>query len=143
MTRSASAGSETILFVEDDAAIRRSIQRILEQEGYVVVSASTPMEALDIAANHGSPIHVLLTDIGLLGVTGPQLARLLLAERPGLRVLYISGQADAESMPPGRVGAGTAFLQKPFSMEALLRELRALLDRERRLSGEERARGIP
>ncbi len=122
---------ETILFVEDDDAIRSAIGRILEHAGYTVISVATPMEAIEHASDERSTIHVLLTDIGLLGVTGPQLARLLLARRPGLRVLYISGNAEAERMPPGRVGPGTAFLQKPFSVDALLHQLRDLLDRER------------
>jgi two-component system, cell cycle sensor histidine kinase and response regulator CckA len=121
---------ETILFVEDDSTIRQTILRILETEGYRVLAAATPMEAIELAGSHRARIHVLLTDIGLLGVPGPQLARLLLADRPGLRVLYISGQAEAD-MLPGRVGAGTAFLQKPFSMQALLDQLRELLDRDR------------
>jgi two-component system cell cycle sensor histidine kinase/response regulator CckA len=124
-------GRETILFVEDDATVRNSVRRILEAAGYSVIPAATPMEAIELAGNHRSPIHVLLTDVGLLGVTGPHLARLLLADRPGLRVLYISGQTEADSMPSGRVGAGTAFLQKPFSMEALLEQLHELLAQER------------
>ncbi|HWB41114.1 MAG TPA: response regulator [Gemmatimonadales bacterium] len=124
----------TILFVEDDAAIRSAILRVLEASGYAVLPAATPMEAIELAAGYRESIHVLLTDIGLLGLTGPQLARLLLADRPGLRVLYISGQAEAD-MLPGRVGAGTAFLQKPFSMEALLQQLGELLGRDRGSSG--------
>jgi len=124
-------GPETIMFVEDDASIRTAIVRILEREGYLVLAAATPMEAIERAGDHRAPIHVLLTDIGLLGVTGPQLARLLLADRPGLRVLYISGQAEADLMSQGRVGASTAFLQKPFSMQALLAQLRELLDEGR------------
>ena len=126
---------ETILFVDDDPTIRNTIGRILVNAGYTVLSASTPMEAIELAAGHRAHIHVLLTDIGLLGVTGPHLARLILADRPGLRVLYISGQTEADSMPPGRVGASTAFLQKPFSMEALLEQLRDLLDRGREPRG--------
>jgi DNA-binding response OmpR family regulator len=124
----------TILFVEDDAAVRSAVLRVLEASGYAVLPAATPMEAIELAAGYREPIHVLLTDIGLLGLTGPQLARLLLADRPGLRVLYISGQAEAD-MLPGRVGAGTAFLQKPFSMEALLQQLGELLGRDRGTSG--------
>ena len=123
-------GAETILLVEDDESIRAVIVRILEREGYLVLAAATPMEAIERAGDHRAPIHVLLTDIGLLGVTGPQLARLLLADRPGLRVLYISGQAEA-AMSQGRVGGSTAFLQKPFSMQALLVQLRELLEQER------------
>jgi len=127
-----SAGSarstETILVVEDDEVIRNAIRQILETAGYAVLSASTPMEAIELASNRQVRIHVLLTDVGLLGVTGPQLAKLLVSDRPGLRVLYISGHSEAHAVPVGRVGPGTAFLQKPFTLDALLHEVRQLLD---------------
>jgi len=131
---------KTILVVEDDEAIRNAVRRILETAGYAVLSAATPMEAIELAANRQVPVHVLLTDVGLLGVTGPQLAKLLVADRPGLRVLYISGHSEAHTVPVGRVGPGTAFLQKPFTMEALLHEVRELLDQgasRREAAGEE------
>lgn len=122
------SGSVTILVVEDDDAIRNAVRRILETAGYTVLVAATPMEAIELASSRQVPIHVLLTDVGLLGVTGPQLAKLLVGDRPGLRMLYISGHAEAHAVPTGRVGPGTAFLQKPFTAEALLREVRGLLE---------------
>lgn len=125
MSEPARAG--TILVVEDHEPIRNAVRRILEAAGYRVLQASTPMEAIEIAANRHAAIHVLLTDVGLLGVTGPQLAKLLLADRPALRVLYISGHSEAHAVPTGRVGPGAAFLQKPFSVEALLQEVGGLL----------------
>jgi two-component system cell cycle sensor histidine kinase/response regulator CckA len=118
----------TILVVEDEEAIRNAVRRVLEAAGYTVLPAATPMEAIELASNRQVPIHVLLTDVGLLGVTGPQLAKLLVADRPGLRMLYISGHSEAHSVPAGRVGPGTVFLQKPFTPEALLHEVRELLD---------------
>jgi two-component system cell cycle sensor histidine kinase/response regulator CckA len=123
-----SRGTASILVVEDDDVIRNAVRRILENAGYTVLPAATPMEAIELASNRQVPIHILLTDVGLLGVTGPQLAKLILADRPGLRVLYISGHSEAHAVPVGRVGPGTAFLQKPFTMEALLFEVRELLD---------------
>ena len=120
---------ETILLVEDEPGVQDAVRRILEAAGYTVIVASTPMQAIDAASNRHVPIHVLLTDVGLLGVTGPQLARLLVADRPGLRVLYISGHSEAHSVEPGRVGPGTAFLQKPFTLESLLLAVREVLDR--------------
>ena len=120
--------TETILVVDDDPVIRNAVRRILETAGYRVLSAATPTEAIEFASSPDVPIHVLVTDISLLGVTGTQLARLLVGDRPGLRVLYISGHSEADSVPTGRVGAGVAFLQKPFSLEALLQQVRALLD---------------
>ena len=126
--RQADRERDTILLVEDESAVQDAIRRILESAGYRVIVASTPMQAIDAASNRHETIHVLLTDVGLLGVTGPQLARLLLADRPGLRVLYISGHSEAHSVEPGRVGPGTAFLQKPFTSQSLLKAVREVLD---------------
>ena len=143
MSERTSAGAArstgTILVVEDDEVIQNAVRRILQTAGYTVLAASTPMEAIELASDRQVPIHVLLTDVGLLGVTGPQLAKLLLADRPGLRVLYISGHSEAHTVPVGRVGPGTAFLQKPFTREALLYEVRELLEGAARgqVAGEE------
>jgi DNA-binding response OmpR family regulator len=122
---------ETILVLEDDAAILKSIHRALERAGYTVLTASTAVEAIELAADHEVPIRLLLTDFGLHPVTGRQVAAVLLRGRPGLRVLYVSGRAEAEVLPHGRPAAGTAFLPKPFTMEALLRQVRELLDQGR------------
>ena len=119
--------SETILLVEDNAQTREAVRRTLETAGYAVIPAETPMEAIDLVSNPQVQIHALVTDIGLLGVSGPQLARLIVGDRPNLRVLYISGHTAAEVVPPGRVGPGTAFLQKPFTADALLERVRGLL----------------
>jgi CheY-like chemotaxis protein len=81
--------SETILLVEDNAQTRDVVRRTLETAGYAVIPAETPKEAIDLVSNPQDLIHALVTDIGLLGVTGPQLARLIVVDRPGLRVLYI------------------------------------------------------
>jgi two-component system, cell cycle sensor histidine kinase and response regulator CckA len=113
--------------VEDDAAIRGGIQRILERAGYTVLTASTPIDAIQLAADHELPIRLLVTDFGLHAVTGRQLAEVLLRDRPGLRVLYASGHPVGKVLPHG-LPPGTAFLQKPFSMSALLHHVRELLD---------------
>jgi two-component system, cell cycle sensor histidine kinase and response regulator CckA len=117
----------TILVVEDDAAIRGGIQRILERAGYTVLTASTPIDAIQLAADHELPIRLLVTDFGLHAVTGRQLAEVLLRDRPGLRVLYASGHPVGKVLPHG-LPPGTAFLQKPFSMSALLHHVRELLE---------------
>jgi two-component system, cell cycle sensor histidine kinase and response regulator CckA len=119
--------SATILVVEDDAAIRSGVQRILEWAGYTVMTASTPIEAIQLAADHELPIRLLVTDFGLHAITGRQVAEVLLRDRPGLRVLYASGHPEAKVLPHG-LPPGTAFLQKPFSMSALLQHVRELLD---------------
>jgi two-component system, cell cycle sensor histidine kinase and response regulator CckA len=120
--------SATILVVEDDAAIRSGIQRILERAGYTVLTASTPIEAIELAADHELPIRLLVTDFGLHAVTGRQVAEVLLRDRPGLRVLYVSGHPQAKVIPNDRLVPGTAFLQKPFSVSALLDHVRELLE---------------
>jgi CheY-like chemotaxis protein len=105
--------STTILVVEDEAAIRKGIERILERAGYTVLTASTPIEAIQIAADHELPIRLLVTDFGLHTVTGRQVAEVLLCNRPGLRVLYASGHPVGKVLPHG-LPPGTAFLQKRF-----------------------------
>jgi two-component system, cell cycle sensor histidine kinase and response regulator CckA len=120
--------STTILVVEDEAAIRRGIERILERAGYTVLTASTPIEAIELAADHELPIRLLVTDFGLHAVTGRQVAEVLLRDRPGLRVLYVSGHPQAKVIPNDRLVPGTAFLQKPFSVSALLDHVRELLE---------------
>jgi DNA-binding NtrC family response regulator len=119
--------SATILVVEDDAAIRGGIQRILERAGYTVLTASNPIDAIQLAADHELPIRLLVTDFGLHAVTGRQVAEILVRDRPGLRVLYASGHSIAKVLPHG-LPPGTGFLQKPFSMSALLQHVRELLE---------------
>jgi two-component system, cell cycle sensor histidine kinase and response regulator CckA len=119
--------SATILVVEDDAAIRSGIQRILERAGYTILTASTPIDAIQLAADHELPIRLLVTDFGLHAITGRQVAEILRRDRPGLRVLYVSGHSMAKVLPHG-LPRGAAFLQKPFSMSALLHHVRELLD---------------
>jgi two-component system cell cycle sensor histidine kinase/response regulator CckA len=118
--------SANILLVEDDAAIRSGVRRILDRAGYTVLTAATPIEAIQLAADHELPIRLLVTDFGLHAVTGRQVAEVLLRDRPGLRVLYVSGHSIAKVLPHG-LPPGTAFLQKPFSMSALLDHVRELL----------------
>jgi two-component system, cell cycle sensor histidine kinase and response regulator CckA len=113
--------------LEDDPKIRSAIHRILELSGYSVLTASTPIEAIQTAADHEIPIHLLITDFGLHAVNGRQVADVLLRDRPQLRVLYISGHAEADVVPQHRRGPGVAFLQKPFALEALMERVRELL----------------
>jgi two-component system cell cycle sensor histidine kinase/response regulator CckA len=119
--------SATILVVEDEAAIRGGIQRILERAGYTVLTASNPIDAIQLAADHELPIRLLVTDFGLHAISGRQVAEVLLRDRPDLRVLYASGHSIAKVLPDG-LPPGTAFLQKPFSMPALLHHVRELLE---------------
>ncbi len=121
-------GSETILVVEDEPAVRGLTLRCLESNGYTVLQASNGEEALEIAARHAGRLDLLLTDVIMPGASGPELARRLLERRPGLCVLYVSGYTDAAMASNGVLGPGAAFLQKPFTPAALARKVRDVLD---------------
>jgi two-component system, cell cycle sensor histidine kinase and response regulator CckA len=120
-------GSETILLVEDETAVRHFARRALEANGYCVLVAADGAEALSIAEQHAGPIHLLLTDVVMPGIGGPELARRLSAARPTLRVLFSSGYTDDETVRQGVRESGTAFLQKPFAPEDLLQKTAEVL----------------
>ncbi|MBV8200190.1 MAG: response regulator [Acidobacteria bacterium] len=119
-------GNETILVAEDEASIRSLAREILEKQGYVVLEAASADEALQAAAGHAGAIHLLLTDVIMPGKSGVELAEALLASRPGLRVVYMSGYAD-RAVHADRPGA--AFVQKPFDPMLLARRVRSTLDK--------------
>jgi CheY-like chemotaxis protein len=121
---------ETILVVDDEAGIRGLMRKILKRERYVVIEAATAEEALQKAAEHGKPIQLLLTDVMLPGMLGPELARKLYALDPSLKVLYISGYTQDESVRTGEYPPGAKFLAKPFTLGALLSKVRETLDAE-------------
>jgi two-component system cell cycle sensor histidine kinase/response regulator CckA len=119
------SGSEAILLVEDEEAVRGVVQRILAGRGYRVLVAAGADEAMDLARSHQGGIDLLLTDVTLPRVKGPELAAALLAEQPRMRVIYMSGYSD-QALPSG---AGfPVCLQKPFSAQTLARTVRAVLD---------------
>jgi two-component system cell cycle sensor histidine kinase/response regulator CckA len=121
-------GGETILLVEDEAGVRELAREVLEEAGYPVVEASDPEQALRIAEQHDGPIHLLLTDVVMPRIDGPELARRLLAARPRLKVLFMSGYTDGAVAEQRLLERGTAFLQKPFTPDALARKVRQVLD---------------
>ena len=118
---------DTVLVLEDDTTIRSAIVRILGVAGYKALAASNPVEAIQTAADHEIPIHLLITDFGLHAVNGRQVADIILRDRPDLRVLYISGHSEADVVPQDRRGPGVAFLQKPFALDTLLLKVAELL----------------
>ena len=124
--------SETVLVTEDDEALRTLVRRILETRGYRVLVAATPHEALRIANSDTSDIHLLLTDVVLPEMGGRSLAELLVANHPGLRVLYMSGYTDDAIVHRGVLERDTQFIQKPFGHEALLRKVQETLDKPAR-----------
>ena len=121
-------GSETILFVEDDAVLRELIRRQLERHGYTVLEAGTADAAAALAREHVGPIHLLLADVVLPGASGPQLADELLARRTDLKVLFMSGYTEDAIVHRGVLAPNTAFINKPFSGENLAAKVRDVLD---------------
>jgi two-component system cell cycle sensor histidine kinase/response regulator CckA len=124
----ARGGSETILLVEDDEAVRRLARLSLERSGYNVVEAENPKEALKVAGQFSGQIDLLLSDVIMPESEGLPLFQRLVEVRPGLRVLYMSGYADEAVVRHGIVVEGTPFLQKPFTPLALSGKVRAILD---------------
>lgn len=125
---SLASGSETILIVEDDAAVRRLTERILLGAGYHVLVAATPDQALRLCQDRGEPIDLLLTDMIMPGMNGRELSERLQQQAPQLAVLYMSGYTDEEiSSRGGVLFPDTHFIHKPFSGAALLRKVHQTL----------------
>ena len=123
-----SRGWETILLVEDEESLRVMTRTLLVQSGYHVLDADSGAQALEIAHRHEETIHLLLTDVVLPGMRGRELAERMVLFRPDLRVLLMSGYTDHAIAAQGVLDVGTFFLQKPFTRDALTREVRKVLD---------------
>jgi PAS domain S-box-containing protein len=121
-------GRETVLLAEDDPSVRAVVSDTLAQKGYQVLRAPDGPAALEIARAHPAPIQLLVTDIVMPGMTGRELAETLMAERPGLRVLYMSGYTDDAVVRHGVLQEGMPYLQKPFAPRALASKVREVLD---------------
>jgi CheY-like chemotaxis protein len=119
-------GSETILLVEDDENVRTLVRTILQRYGYQVIEAQTGGDALLVSERHGGAIDLLLTDVIMPHISGPQLAMRL--GRLVSKVLYMSGYTEDSMVRQGVVDASIALLQKPISPEALVRKVREVLD---------------
>jgi two-component system cell cycle sensor histidine kinase/response regulator CckA len=123
------SGSETILLVEDERALRKAIERILADAGYQVIAAANGAEALALAEAYPEPINLLLTDVVMPGMLGNRLAEQLSTLRPALRIAYMSGFAEPfldQSMHLDVAG----LIEKPFTASKLLARLRSTLDEE-------------
>lgn len=121
-------GSETVLFVEDEASVRKLSVRILRSRGYTVLEASNGGEALILCEDQKGPIDLLVSDVVLPQMGGRELAERLAQVRPGMRVLYLSGYTSDAIVHHGILDPGVAFLQKPFTPDELLRKMREVLD---------------
>jgi PAS domain S-box-containing protein len=122
-------GTETVLVAEDEEVLRRLVSRILSILGYEVLEASNGGEALIACQKHKGPIHLLVTDVVMPGMSGRELSRRLTETRPDLKVLYTSGYTDNAIVHHGVLDPGTAFIQKPFSASGLAAKVREMLDK--------------
>ncbi len=122
------AGKETVLIAEDDRSVRDLIRLALSRFGYSCLVAASGEEALAIAAAHEGPLPILVTDVVMPRMSGPQLRDRLLAIRPETRVLFLSGYTDDEMIKRGVLEDGVSFLQKPFPPDMLARKVREVLD---------------
>jgi PAS domain S-box-containing protein len=119
----APGGSETILLVEDEEALREITCEYLQSRGYRVLTASSGMHALEICRTHEEPIDILLTDIIMPGIRGPELVKAALDMRPQMRIIYVSGYAD-RGIEDGSLERDAVFLRKPYSLAELGHKIR-------------------
>ena len=121
-------GTETILLVEDEDQVRAVAKSTLAAHGYLVLDARDPAEATRLCREHDEPIALLLSDVVLPQIGGPELAKRLLVERPDMKVLFMSGYTDDAGVRKNVLHGKVAFLQKPFTMQLLTFKVREVLD---------------
>ena len=114
--------------MEDEEAARKLLGSILRMVDYTVLEARSGSEALMIGEQHKDPIDLMVTDVVLPQMNGPEVARKLAPLFPGMKVLYMSGYTENTTVDQGMLEEGAAFLEKPFTPEAMVRKVRELLD---------------
>jgi PAS domain S-box-containing protein len=126
-TDEAGRGSETVLLVEDEESVRQLVRETLEAKGYTVVEAENGEAGLRAGEQHQGKIHMVITDVVMPGMSGRELAKRLLESRADIKVLYLSGYTEDAILHQGALDSGTAFLQKPFTLQTLSRKVREVL----------------
>ncbi|MGA7379771.1 MAG: ATP-binding protein [Terriglobales bacterium] len=128
VAQSSPHGQETVLLVEDEAAVRASTCEYLVRSGYTVVTAENGEEALRASREYSGPIHLLITDVVMPKMGGPKVAQQLAAERPGMKALFVSGYAENTVLQHGQIDVTARFLSKPFSLSTLGNKIREVLE---------------
>lgn len=118
------SGHETILLVEDEPLVREMTAQVLRTHGYNVLVAENGSEALSVAHDLSSPIHLVITDVVMPQMSGRQLADILRGNRPGIKILYMSGYTENSIVHHGVLEEGIAFIAKPFTPTGLLKRVR-------------------
>ena len=121
-------GSETILLVEDEDMVRQVASRILTRHGYTVLEAASGHAALVVSREHAGPIHLMLTDVVMHGMSGWETVENLKPQRPEMKVLFMSGHTENTIVHHGVLDPGVAFIQKPFRYNVLAQKIREILD---------------
>jgi two-component system, cell cycle sensor histidine kinase and response regulator CckA len=121
--------TETVLIVENESAIRNLVQLALERHGYRILTAGSGADAIQASKNHSGPIHLLITDVVIPDMNGPEIAKQLAITRPGLCTLFMSGYMDDALSQHGLESGHIDFIQKPFSPRVLAQKVREILDR--------------
>ena len=122
-------GTETVLVVEDEDAVRLIVRRVLRDQGYEILEARDGNEALRVCAQKGDAIDLVLSDVIMPGMGGRELSRALAASRPGLPILFMSGYNDDGELAGSGADPGPGVLAKPFTAETLATQVREALDR--------------
>jgi DNA-binding response OmpR family regulator len=130
-----STGAETILVVEDDTMLRTLAVRALEARGYRVIAASNGEEALKLGQLSDEPVALVLTDVVMPKMSGPELVKRLADRLPGAKVLYMSGYTDDAIVRHGLMDASVALIPKPFTPLGLAQKVREILDRDKKAAG--------
>lgn len=129
-TEALGRGYETVLLVEDESGILALTTMMLERQGYTVLAASTPCEAIRLANEHPGEIHLLITDVVMPEMNGRKLAERLMPLHPNLKLLFMSGYTSNVIAHQGVLNEGVCFIQKPFSMKDFATKVREVLDQK-------------